>query len=112
MRQGAHKLSINSNFFGLSFWLGYPLFGPIMNSLYNGSEIASLFGQTILHAHRNLGIDHPLDDSLALKFAQAITQHAVRKPFDGRGHLAEALRPFQHSVEDQSRPAFAQQLDS
>src|SRR5579883_1351956 len=88
-----------------------PCLRPVMNGLNYRLEITPLFGQAILHAHRDLRVNDALDNTLDLQFAQAIAQHAVRESLHSCGHLAEALWTLQQRVENQACPAFAEQLN-
>src|SRR6266478_10234237 len=58
-------------------WQWYPLFGPIMDGIHYRLELATFLGQTVLDPHRDLGVDHALNDLLVLQFAQAVAEHTI-----------------------------------
>ena len=48
-----------------------------MDSLRHRLEIMALCGKSIFNAHRNVGIDNALNNTLGLQFTQAIAQDTI-----------------------------------
>src|SRR5512138_1484457 len=82
----------------LLHWRGLlldPAMAPLLDRLDHGRQALPFVRQTVLDAHRRIGIDAPLDYLCSLQLLQPLREHPVAYNFDLLGDLAEAARPCQ-----------------
>lgn len=87
-----------------------PLVRPFHDGVDGGRQRAALSRERVLHPHRRLGNDGPLDNPLLLQLLKALAQHPVGDVRDRVPEHREPAAPLQQQKDNRPRPPAADEL--
>src|SRR5512132_3155069 len=80
---------------------------PIVQPIDGRFQMFSRSGQRIFHFRRNLRIDFPSNNPVALKLSQVLGEHLLRYAAQAAAQLAEAARAGEQLAQNQKLPLAA-----